>query len=118
VRPGKQQSATFHPDDLRPRKGFFEDVARNTPRERYRRLLRRPSDGGGSAGLLTGAVNKLSTPWHVLQWHDITGDGRYTEVRAGHITVQPTTPTDLAARFTSWIDNALQRLNDEANANW
>lgn len=36
----------------------------------------------------------------------------------GHITVHPTTPTDLATRFAAWIDDVLQRLNDEATATW
>ncbi len=34
--PGKQQPATFHPDDLRPnRDTYLQDNARNTPREQY-----------------------------------------------------------------------------------
>ncbi|MGQ4599522.1 ESX secretion-associated protein EspG [Nocardia sp. R6R-6] len=108
--PGTQSPATFHPDDLRPRGDYFEDVARNTPRERYQRLLQRPADGGGSAGLLTGSINTMSRPWNVLQWYDIADDGRYTEVRGRHISIYPATPTDLVTRFTTWVDAALQRL--------
>ncbi|WP_028477391.1 ESX secretion-associated protein EspG [Nocardia sp. CNY236] len=117
--PGAHPAATFHPEDLRfQTNSYFEDVARNTPRERYQRLLGRPADGGGSAGLLTGSVNSVSAPQNVLQWRDITDDGRYTEVTGAHITVSPTTPADLVNRFTAWIDEATQRMADDETFTW
>ncbi|MEV2219036.1 ESX secretion-associated protein EspG [Nocardia vinacea] len=109
--PGTHESSTFHPEDLRPRRDtYFEDVARSTPRERYERLVHRPADGGGSAGLLTGPINILSEPRHILRWRDITDDGRYTEIHGPHITVRPTTPADLAATFATWISRTLEHL--------
>ncbi|MGQ4617301.1 ESX secretion-associated protein EspG [Nocardia sp. R7R-8] len=116
--PGKQPPATFHPDDLRRDGSYLEDVARNTPRERYQRLVQRPADGGGSASLITGAVNTLSRPWNVLQWYDIAGDGRYTELRGRHVSVYPTTPADLVTRFTAWIDAADRRLREDRDGGW
>lgn len=116
--PGTQPSATFHPDDLSARSnGHLESVTRNSPRERYRRLLHRPADGGGSALLHVGPANKLTTPLTTVQWHDITGDGRYTELHRQHITVRPTTPSDLTSHFTSWIDQ-VTRHRREAEDHW
>ncbi|MEV4129702.1 ESX secretion-associated protein EspG [Nocardia sp. NPDC049707] len=110
---GSHEPATFHPEDLRPRRDtYLEDVARSTPRERYERLVHRPADGGGTAGLITGPINTLSEPRHVLRWHDITDDGRYTEIHGPHITVRPTTPADLAATFTTWINHTLEHLHE------
>ncbi|WP_433726072.1 ESX secretion-associated protein EspG [Nocardia sp. CA-129566] len=118
-RPGTAKPATFHPDELRPLHGnYFEDVARNTPHEQYRRLLGRQADGGGTAALLTGPIHTHSKPSQVLQWYDITDDGRYTETRGAHITVRPTTPADLTTQFTTWIDRALQRLEEQRSNTW
>ncbi|MGY4102828.1 ESX secretion-associated protein EspG [Nocardia sp. R16R-3T] len=112
--PGTAKPATFHPDELRPRQDrYFEDVARKTPHEQYQRLLGRQADGGGTAVLLTGPIHTLSKPWQVMQWYDITDDGRYTETRGAHINVRPTTPADLTTRFTTWIDRTLQRLAEK-----
>lgn len=116
--PGAAPAATFHPDDLAPpRDKYLQDNARNTPREKYHRLLSRPADGGGTAVLLTGPIHTESTPASVVQWYDITDDGRYTELRAAHITVRPTTAADLATHFTTWFDDAWHRLDrDRADA--
>ncbi|MET8775298.1 ESX secretion-associated protein EspG [Nocardia sp. NPDC004654] len=109
--PGAEKPATFHPDELSPRRdGYLQDNARNTPRERYQRLLGRPADGGGSAVLLTGPLHTHATPRNVVQWYDISGDGRYTELRGAHITVRPTTPADLTTQFATWITRALDHL--------
>jgi hypothetical protein len=108
-----RQSKTGHRRD-----GYLQDTARNTPREQYQRLVGRPVDGGGSAVLLVGPLHTLSKPANVLQWHDITDDGRYTEIRTQHITVRPTTPTDLATQFTTWIDRALKRLEEDRIDSW
>ncbi|WP_405161836.1 ESX secretion-associated protein EspG [Nocardia sp. NBC_01499] len=117
--PGTAAPATFHPDDIAPRRnGYFEDVARQTPREQYQRLLGRPTDGGGSAVLVAAPLHTLAEPWNVLQWHDITNDGRYTEIRGPHITVRPTTPADLTTHFTTWLDRAQQRLADADPDPW
>ncbi|MEU0503278.1 ESX secretion-associated protein EspG [Nocardia sp. NPDC005998] len=88
--PGTQSQPARHPDS-------------DTPHERYQRLLRQPADGGGSALLYTGPAAKPSNPVATIQWHDITDDGRYTELHNQPHTIHPTTPTDLAAHFTTWI---------------
>ncbi|WP_433602279.1 ESX secretion-associated protein EspG [Nocardia sp. CA-135953] len=80
----------------------------DSPHERIQRLLHRPADGGGSALLFTGPVTTPNKPLAAIQWHDITDDGRYTELHDQHNTVHPTTPTDLAAHFTTWIARATQ----------
>lgn len=118
-KPGSQPPATFHPEDLGGRTtGHLESIARNTPRERYQRLLHRPADGGGSALLYTGPVNALNRPLTTVQWHDITDDGRYTETRGEHIAVRPTNPADLTAHFTTWIDRVLRRLHEADEDRW
>jgi len=109
--PGAQRAEVFHPGDLAPRRdGYSQDNAHNTPRERYRRLLGRPSDGGGTAALLTGPLYKRSAPARLLQWYDISGDGRYTEQRTVNIDVRPATPADLTRHFTTWIAETVDRL--------
>ncbi|MET8775840.1 ESX secretion-associated protein EspG [Nocardia sp. NPDC004654] len=111
--PGKRPPATFHPDDLRPnRDTYLRDNARNTPREQYQRLLGRPADGGGSAGLRVGPLHTRPEAEDTVQWYDIAEDGRYTEIRAQHVSVRPTTPADLATTFATWLDRAAQRLRD------
>ncbi|MFI7671463.1 ESX secretion-associated protein EspG [Nocardia sp. NPDC049526] len=117
--PGTNPPATFHPDDIYGRpNSHLESVTRNSPRERYQRLLNRPADGGGSALLHTGPANKLTTPLTTIQWHDITNDGRYTEHRSQHITVRPTTPTTLTTHFATWIDQTTQRLRQAEEDRW
>lgn len=109
--PGAQRPEVFHPGDLAPRRdGYAQDNARNTPRERYQRLLGRPADGGGTAALLTGPLYKRSAPARLLQWYDISGDGRYSEERAANITVRPAAPADLTRHFTAWIAEISDRL--------
>ncbi|WP_227998850.1 ESX secretion-associated protein EspG [Nocardia australiensis] len=118
-KPGNQPSSTFHPEDVYGnRNGHMESVTHNSPRERYQRLLHRPADGGGSALLYTGGVNTLADPLTTVQWHDITNDGRYTELRGQHITVRPTAPTDLTTQFTTWIDRVTQRLREAEEDSW
>lgn len=113
-RAGARRPEVFHPGDLAPRRdGYAQDNARNTPRERYQRLLGRPSDGGGTAALFTGPLYKRSAPARLLQWYDISGDGRYTEERAGNITVRPAAPADFTRHFTDWITQALDRLRGD-----
>ncbi|MFG1792298.1 ESX secretion-associated protein EspG [Nocardia altamirensis] len=117
--PGSAAAATFHAEDLGPRRdGYFEDVARQTPREQYQRLLGRPADGGGSAVLLAAPLHTHAQPSNVLQWHDITDDGRYTEIRGPHVTVRPTTPADLATHFATWIERAMKRLEESRLDTW
>ncbi|MEV6139392.1 ESX secretion-associated protein EspG [Nocardia sp. NPDC051990] len=94
-KPGTQPQTSCHSDN-------------DTPHERYQRLLHRPADGGGSALLYTGPVDKPNKPRAAVQWHDITDDGRYTELHDQHHTIQPTTPTNLAAHFTAWIARTTQ----------
>lgn len=109
--PGIRPAATFHPDDLEPAgMSLFEDNAHNSPREQYRRLLRRPADGGGSAGLRLGPLHTRPDAIRTIQWYDITDDGRYTETRGRHITVRPAGRADLTARFTTWLADADRQL--------
>ncbi|WP_225725502.1 MULTISPECIES: ESX secretion-associated protein EspG [unclassified Nocardia] len=116
--PGKQKSATFHPDDLRPRRDGYLQHSRRSPREQYERLLQRPANGGGAAGLLIGPLHSRPEPVNTVQWYDIIDDGRYVELVDRHVSVRPATPEDLIALFTGWIDRALQRLRDDENARW
>ncbi|WP_054816381.1 ESX secretion-associated protein EspG [Nocardia arizonensis] len=117
--PGSAAPEIFHPADLDPpRDRYLRDNARNTPRERYRRLLGGPADGGGTAVLLTGPTHNASAPVEVAQWHDITDDGRYTELRTTHIAVRPTTFAELSALFTGWLDRAWQRLSEADAGTW
>lgn len=118
--PGTHPPATFHEDDAKPpRDGNYMEDPRTNPRERYRRLLGRPSDGGGSAALYTGSILDRPEPWETLQWYDITDDGRYTELRKiDQIKIRPTAPQDLAAQFTTWIDKAAQRLREDEDDAW
>ncbi|MEV6259051.1 hypothetical protein AB0L97_38065, partial [Nocardia sp. NPDC051911] len=112
--------STFDVRDLRRDNGsHLEDVSRASPRERYERLVHRPADGGGSAGLLTGPVNVVSQPLFVLQWHDLTDDGRYLERRSGdQVTVSPASVEGLSTQFMTWIERALQRLQEDARTRW
>ncbi|MET7772926.1 ESX secretion-associated protein EspG [Nocardia sp. NPDC005366] len=117
--PGSRPPATFHPGDLRSSQGtYLRDNARNTPREQYRRLLGRPADGGGSAGLLVGPLHSRPDASNTVQWYDITDDGRYTEIHAQHITVRPTTPAELTATFTTWLADAVQRARELEDQHW
>jgi hypothetical protein len=117
---GQNKPAMFDVRDLRPDNGsHLEDVSRASPRERYERLVHRPADGGGSAGLLTGPVNVVSQPLFGLQWHDLTDDGRYLERRSGdQVTVSPASVEVLSTQFATWIERALQRLQEGTRARW
>lgn len=111
---GTRPAETFHPGDLEPaRDHHLQDNSHNSPRERYRRLLRRPSVGGGSAGLRIGHFHTRPDATRTIQWYDIADDGRYTETRGRHITVRPADPGDLTTRFTAWLDDADRRLRDD-----
>lgn len=110
---GTRPAETFHPADLEPAGSTqLQDNSRNSPRERYRRLLRRPATGGGSAGLRIGPLYTRPEATRTIQWYDIADDGRYTETRGPRITVRPATPEDLTTRFTAWLDDADRRLRD------
>jgi hypothetical protein len=110
--PGTQPPPTFHPEDL----GDHPDST--TPREHYQRLLHRPADGGGSALLYTGPIDTPDKPRTTVQWHDITDDGRYTELHDQHGLIRPTAPTDLAAHFTTWIDRSTRNLLEVTENRW
>lgn len=118
--PGTAEPTTFHPDDLESRRDtHFEDRRRTRAREQYRKLVGRENDGGGCAVLLMGRFDAATEPLRVLQWYDITGDGRYTEQRGNHVTVRPATSAELTRQFGSWLDNAWRRLEEErADAPW
>lgn len=110
---GTRPTETFHPADLEPtRSTHLQDNSHNSPRQRYRRLLRRPTAGGGSAGLRIGPLYTRPDAARTIQWYDIADDGRYTETRGRHITVRPAGPDDLTTRFTTWLDDADRRRHD------
>ncbi|WP_433600996.1 ESX secretion-associated protein EspG [Nocardia sp. CA-135953] len=90
AKPGTREQGTCHPDS-------------DTPHERCQRLLQRPADGGGSALLYTGPLDKPNKPRATIQWHDITDDGRYTELQDQHHAIHPSTPDNLIAHFTTWM---------------
>lgn len=118
--PGTAEAATFHPGDLESRRdAHFEDHRGTRAREQYRKLVGRENDGGGCAVLLMGRFDAASEPLRVLQWYDITGDGRYTEQRGNHVTVRPATSAEFTRHFGTWLDNAWRRLEEErADAAW
>ncbi|ATL65163.1 ESX secretion-associated protein EspG [Nocardia terpenica] len=111
--PGSHPPITVHPQDLRDGR---QSATRNSPAERYRRLLE-TLDGGGSAQLLVGAFNTTPEPWNMVQWYDVP-DGRYIELRTEHITVRPVGTQELTSRFAAWIENALRRLRDDEGEEW
>ncbi|MGA6206551.1 ESX secretion-associated protein EspG [Nocardia testacea] len=116
--PGTAGPETFHPDDVDSRPEQFENPQRTRARDRYRRLVRREADGGGCAVLRMGRFDANADPLRSLEWHDITGDGRYTEQRGTHITVRPATPAEFTRHFGGWLDLAWRRLAEERADAW
>ncbi|MQY19494.1 ESX secretion-associated protein EspG [Nocardia macrotermitis] len=114
--PGKEKPDTFHFEDIRrPAQGF----SRNTPRDRYDRLSKRPVDGGGTAALFTGSVFHTLNPWYAVQWVDVGRDGRYLQQRTReHLTIRPASPQDLTTTFQTWIERALERLREDEPDTW
>ncbi|WP_336086261.1 ESX secretion-associated protein EspG [Nocardia sp. SSK8] len=106
--PGTHPAVTFPTRDTKPSHDtYFEDVAHNSPHERYRRFINRPTHGGGSAALYQGTILDRPTPTHTLEWRDFTDDGRYNFIRKyGDLTVSPATAQNQAGRFSVWIDEA------------
>ncbi|MEV0294774.1 ESX secretion-associated protein EspG [Nocardia sp. NPDC050710] len=118
-KPGSQPRATFHVDELKPSTGYKVDNARNSSRERFDRLARRPADGGGQAILRLGTFHAQPNRHRALQWYDITGDGRYVEHRDHtYLDIRPGTPQDLTATFASWMDQAMQQLRAREADAW
>lgn len=112
---GRCAKETFHLEDLRrPRPAGYG----RTPRERYDQQFRR-TDGGGTAGLLTGPVNTFPEPWYAAQWLDVADDGRYLQQRTReHLSVRPADAGTLTALFSGWIDRAWDRLHEDEYQNW
>ncbi|MFC4123592.1 ESX secretion-associated protein EspG [Nocardia rhizosphaerae] len=109
--PGTGRPETFHLDDITPHHHSLEPDARHTEYARFRRLTDRPADGGGTAILRLGNYHARPLRHRVVQWYDITGDGRYVEQRnSTHLDIRPTTADKLTGIFTSWIDNATKTL--------
>ncbi|MBF6332795.1 hypothetical protein [Nocardia transvalensis] len=67
--------------------------------------------------LLLGAFNTDPQPSNVVQWYDIADD-RYIETRSEHIIVRPGSTQDLATRFLTWIEHALQRIREDEYETW
>ncbi|MGI5216994.1 ESX secretion-associated protein EspG [Nocardia sp. CA-290969] len=116
--PGSAEPATFHPEDIGRRTEQFEDPRRTRAREAYRRLLGREADGGGCAVLRIGRHDAATDPIRTLEWYDITGDGRYIEHRGNHVTVRPAIPAEFTRHFTTWLDFAWNRLEEECADAW
>ncbi|QIS10342.1 ESX secretion-associated protein EspG [Nocardia arthritidis] len=118
--PGSQPAASFYAADITAGDGDYrDDYTRSSPRERFERLLRRPAHGEGIALLHTGSILHRADPSQTIRWHDITGDGRYTERRDGDlIHVRPTVPKELIGEFTTWIDDAARRLRGDEDYEW
>ncbi|MGI5219905.1 ESX secretion-associated protein EspG [Nocardia sp. CA-290969] len=116
--PGREAPGTFHIDDLGTDRDQQQSLRRG-PGEQYRRLARRPADGGGGAGLRVGSILDRPAPWYRFQWYDITGDGRYLEKRTReHVSVRPAGARDIAAGFAEWIDRALSRIREDEPDVW
>lgn len=65
-----------------------------------------------------GRYDAVTEPSRMLQWYDITGDGRYTEQRGTHITVRPATPAEFTRHFGTWLEHARRRLEEERADVW
>ncbi|MFD3706257.1 ESX secretion-associated protein EspG [Nocardia sp. NPDC058658] len=116
--PGTASPETFHLDDVKPPTAqpasYFADDHRGTEHSRFRRVMDRPTDGGGHAVLRLGDYHARPERHRFIQWRDITGDGRYVEQRnSTHLDIRPATPGKLTAIFTSWIDSAVARLRQD-----
>ncbi|MBF6425655.1 ESX secretion-associated protein EspG [Nocardia cyriacigeorgica] len=114
--PGKEPRATFDVQDLKPAadSGYFVDNARNSARERFDRLARRPADGGGNAILRLGNFHAPHSRFRAMQWYDITGDGRYLEQRnRTHLEVRPWNAQDVTKAFSSWIEDGVRVLREQ-----
>ncbi|MBB5911553.1 hypothetical protein BJY24_000420 [Nocardia transvalensis] len=118
VPPGKQRPDTFHVDELRtPADPYTSN--RNSPQERFQRLVDRPSDGSGAAGLHTGYLYTRHDPLFAVGWFDVAGDGRYLQQASReHLTIRPATTQELTACFESWIERAVERLREDNVRSW
>lgn len=124
VGPGTYPPATFHTRERGvQRESYFEDVARNSPSEQFRRLMNRSTDGGGTAALYLGGILDRPKPEDSIEWRDFTDDGRYTISRDhGDMNVKPAAPQDQASQLRRWIDAAVRRdqpaLDEEYDDAW
>ncbi|MFE6920246.1 ESX secretion-associated protein EspG [Nocardia sp. NPDC057663] len=118
--PGRQRPEELHPRELEyERDNYFVDVARNTPRERYLRLIDRPMTGSGSASIRAGNLHSRSDPTHFIEWLDYADDGRYLQRRTvDSIHITPGDNTALASQLTRWIDAHLRAMRDQQETNW
>ncbi|WP_278261105.1 ESX secretion-associated protein EspG [Nocardia sp. AG03] len=105
--PGTHPAVTFPTRDTKPNHDtYLEDVAHNSPHERYRRFIDRPTHGGGSAALYQGTILDRPTPTHTLEWRDFTDDGRYTITRNPHeLTFKPATQHTQSRQLAQLIDS-------------
>ncbi|MEU8894248.1 ESX secretion-associated protein EspG [Nocardia sp. NPDC048505] len=109
--PGKHRPDTFNHYDLKPQPGYMVDNSRNSPLERFQRLTRRPTDGGGQAILRLGNFHARPTRHQAMQWYDMSGDGRYLELRTPtHLDIRPAAPPLFTDVFTGWLDQARHYL--------
>ncbi|MFE3546479.1 ESX secretion-associated protein EspG [Nocardia sp. NPDC059177] len=117
--PGTLPATSFATRDITPRHDtYLEDVAYNSPNERYRRFINRPSHGGGSAALYRGSILDRSTPQHSLEWRDFTDDGRYTMTRDPHeVTFSPASMSSQGATISKWITSEA-RFNGSNDNEW
>ncbi|MFD3506316.1 ESX secretion-associated protein EspG [Nocardia sp. NPDC058666] len=117
---GQRRPATFHHQDLRSTTDeHFRDAKRESARTEFKRLLRRPIDGGGCAEVFVGTISDRNGAWDSIQWHDVSEDGRYTERHTDdHIEVRPATPQELARNFTLWVEDSEKWLREDRETAW
>ncbi|MFD4432936.1 ESX secretion-associated protein EspG [Nocardia sp. NPDC058497] len=110
--PGRHRPDEFHIQDLAPdRTNYFTDTARNSPRERYDRLIDRPLAGSGCAALRIGDFHTRDIPRRVIEWFDFESDGRYIHHKnSDRIRIEPGTNSDLQSIMVRWIDNEMHRI--------
>ena len=117
--PGTQGPESFHHDDLKPPPGYLLDNSHSSPRERFRRRTARPTDGGGQAILRLGDFHAGHNRYQAAQWYDITGDGRYLELRTPtHLDLRPATAQLFTDVFATWIGQATRHLREQRVNNY
>ncbi|MFD3596639.1 ESX secretion-associated protein EspG [Nocardia sp. NPDC058640] len=112
--PGQRNPEEFHVQDLAPQlDNHFADVARNTPRERYKRLIDRPLIGSGSAAIRIGSLHSRTEPTRLMEWFDYANDGRYLRYRTiDRIRIEPGSTDHIQRHLTQWIEIEMQRTDN------
>ncbi|MFC6013461.1 ESX secretion-associated protein EspG [Nocardia lasii] len=103
--PGTLRGEEFYQRDTKlERDSYFSDVAYNSPRERYARLVNRPLVGMGSAVIRIGGLHSRSEPVRIMEWLDFADDGRYDRRIVGDVVrIFPVRRAGIAAELTQWL---------------